>query len=133
MIGAGGRAIEAVRLAQHEDVRPTAERIAIDGDRMQVRVGVGALRLVRGAAVVVPHGQILDGGRRPVEGAVFATQSLAGAVNPDVGGLDLVGGQRQRQVLVQQRFVDGRVRRQLEGFRHDGAGCVGGLGEVCEC
>ena len=55
---------------------------------MQVGVGVGALGLVGGAAVVVPDGQVLHAVRLLVQGLGLATDSLTCPINPDVVSLN---------------------------------------------
>lgn len=120
LVRLGRCAVVLVRLAQDENVRCAAERITVDGDRMQVDVGVGADRLLGAAAVKVPDGQLLDAVGHLVDGAILAAHILAGSVDPDVRGLDEIVADLQLQVLVQQRLVDARIGRVLERVRHLG-------------
>lgn len=53
-----GRVIELEGLAHDQDVVAALERVPVDGHGMQVRVRVVASRLARGAAVIVPDGQV---------------------------------------------------------------------------
>lgn len=49
---------------------------------------------------------------------IFAAQMLAGTIDPDVSGLDFILWQFQCQVAVEDFFVDARIRRWFQCFRH---------------
>ena len=68
-------------------VHTATEGIWVNLDRLKVGIRVGALRLVGGAAVVVPDGQLLHVLGLLVESLGLAPESLASPVNPDVESL----------------------------------------------
>ena len=56
VVGVSGLLVVLVSLTHHQDVVPASEGVRVDLDRVEVGVGVGSLRLVGGAAVIVPDG-----------------------------------------------------------------------------
>ncbi|KAI0567633.1 hypothetical protein FGB62_1g6102 [Gracilaria domingensis] len=101
-VGGQRRALGGVGVAHDEDVGAAAERIREDGLRLEDDLRVGARRLSRGAAVVVPLGQIGRARRRGLEVAGLAAE-LVEAVDPDVLG-DAAG-----DVQVAERVDDRHV------------------------
>ena len=55
IVGLGGLLVVLVSFAEDELVVPKSEGVAVEGNGMEVHVGVGALRLGRTAAVEIPH------------------------------------------------------------------------------
>ena len=51
-----GSAVVLEDLTHHQFVFAESERVAVDSHRVEVHVGVGTLRLVRGGTVIVPDG-----------------------------------------------------------------------------
>ena len=55
---------------------------------MEVGVGVGALRLVAGAPVIVPDWKIFNAARFGVQGLGLVPDTLTSPINPDITGLN---------------------------------------------
>lgn len=64
----GWSLVISVGVAQDQLILPAAERVAVDGHRVEVNVRIAAFGLVRGASVVVPHWQLWIGGKRENRG-----------------------------------------------------------------
>ena len=60
VVGLGRLLVVLVRLAEDQLVVAETERVAVDGDRVEVHVGVGPLGLAGGAAIEVPDGEFLN-------------------------------------------------------------------------
>ena len=110
VVGGGGSLVVLVGLAHHHDVVSTSEGIRVDLAGVEVGVGVAALRLVGGAPVIVPDGQVLHAPRLLVQGLglvpgmslllrttglqicecisyLIVPDSLTSSIYPDVAGL----------------------------------------------
>ena len=87
LVGLRWLLVVLVGLAQHQDVFTASEGVRVDLDRVEVGVGVGALRLVAGAPVIVPDGKIFHTLRSGVQGLGLVPDTLPSPVNPDVAGL----------------------------------------------
>ena len=83
-----GLLVVLVCLAHHEDVVTPSEGVGVDLDGVQVGVGVGALGLVGGAAVIVPDGEVLHTVWLLLQTLGLATDALPSSVNPDVVSLN---------------------------------------------
>ena len=77
-----------VGLAHHQDVVAAPEGVGVDLDGVKVGVGVGPLRLVAGAPVIVPDWKIFHSLRFGVQSLGLVPDALPSSVNPDVAGLD---------------------------------------------
>ena len=90
VVGRHGLLLVVVGIAQDEDVVSPGEGAGVDLDRSQVDVGIGSVRLVAGAAVVVPLWQVLHLGGFRLQHLHLGPHRLPGPVNPHVGGADLL-------------------------------------------
>jgi len=70
LVGVRGGAVELVGVAHHQDVVAAAEGVLVDGHRVQVGVRVGPLGLVARASIVVPNGQLCNGGKTKKNGGL---------------------------------------------------------------
>ena len=77
-----------VGLAQNQDVVAASEGVGVDLDGVEVGVGVGPLRLVAGAPVIVPDWKIFHTLRFGFQGLGLVPDTLPRAINPDVAGLN---------------------------------------------
>mmetsp|Transcript_15425 Transcript_15425/g.46307 ORF Transcript_15425/g.46307 Transcript_15425/m.46307 type:complete len:503 (-) Transcript_15425:790-2298(-) len=102
-----------VRVRQHQDVVAAAERVLEHGDRLDDHLRVLSGRLVGGGAVVVPAGQLIDGGLGRVDRAALGAHVTV-RVDEHILGLDLAG-HRQVHVPVEHGSIHGYPRNHLHG------------------
>lgn len=91
MVGLGGLVIAIIRLAHNQYIIAAPEGIFVYSFRVQEHIGVVAGRLVGGATVKIPDGQIGGLGRNEINSAVLAADVLPSTIDPDISGLDLTG------------------------------------------
>ena len=87
-VGLCGQLVVLVGLAQNQDVVAASEGVGVDLDGVEVGVGVGPLRLVAGAPVIVPDWKIFHTLRFGFQGLGLVPDTLPRAINPNVAGLN---------------------------------------------
>ena len=88
MISLSRGVVVLVSLAHHHHVVAATEGVGVHLDRVEVGVGVTALRLVCRASVIIPDRKFGNTFRHRVKGFSFRSQTLAGTVNPNVQSLN---------------------------------------------
>lgn len=107
-VGGGWLLLVIVGLAHHQLVLSLPEWIWIDGNWLQVDIGVGSLSLSGGGSVKVPDWELLWVSWLEIEGSGLGTDVLSGSINPDVEGLVF-----SLLVQVQKLLQDGLVGGEL--------------------
>ena len=88
LVGGGGLVLVVVGVAHHQDVVTLGEGAGLHLDGLQVGVRVLSVGLVAGAAIIVPHREILHLGWFGVQTLDLGSETFSCSINPDIGGAD---------------------------------------------
>ena len=104
LVGGGGLVLVVVGLAHHQDVVTLGEGAGVHLDGLQVGVRVLSVGLVAGAAIIVPHREILHLGWFGVQTLDLGSETFSCSIDPDVGGADSVT-LGEAEILLQDSLI----------------------------
>lgn len=121
--------IRQAGFTQYEDVITEAEGVRIEGDRFEIDFRILTRCLACGGSIIIPDGEISNGGGLLVECLGLGAEILTGAANPNVLRLDFTldrDGHIMRVDILgksashdERRKRGGRSEKRREGVERD--------------